>query len=164
MKKLILFAVILINLCACDTNNHSENSNNISVKENYTETDNQYCFLNTVEQKPIIIDGKIVQEMIDSTTLYFKINDKKVSGTYEYLPAEQDARIGSFEGEFGDDGKIIGLYTFAQEGETYNNAIIIELNGNETTVSLGEINITKTENATFDLLEEPIVLKEIECN
>ena len=34
MKKLILFAVILINLCACDTNNHSEHSNNISVKEN----------------------------------------------------------------------------------------------------------------------------------
>ena len=163
MKKLIVFTLVLFCFYACDTNNDTKESG-IVVEENTPENNNQHCFLNTFEGEPIKIDGKIVQQMRDSTILNFTIEGNTVKGIYNEIPAEKDARIGGFVGDLGKNNEITGVYTFTQEGDTYKHGIIIEMKENEAIVSLVEINITKTENATTNLIEEALSIKKVNCN
>jgi hypothetical protein len=164
MKKLIVFSFVLFSFYACNTNNSSENDV-VSIEENTSKTNNQYCYLNTLEGQPIKIDGKIVQEMIDSTILRFTIENNQVRGIYNYLPAEQDRKIGSFVGDIVKGGKISGLYTFTQEGEQYKEGITIQMEEDKAIVNIAELVIPeKGGKVTFNLQEETITIKKVDCN
>ncbi|MBI1306028.1 MAG: hypothetical protein GC181_05380 [Bacteroidetes bacterium] len=111
-----------------------------TVTEDKDKTDKKgemetLCFLSVFRGEPIREKGKIVQEMIDSTKLTIRITDNNVRGTFEILPAEKDAAIGTFIGDFSDDKMMINAdYHYVQEGDSYNEPIQIELSENHKTI------------------------------
>lgn len=79
------------------------------------------CFLTTSGASEI--QGKIVQ---DSLVLNLGIEGNKVSGIFNWIPAEKDARRGKLLGT--KKGNLIsGKYSFVQEGKEQTQPIQIQL-------------------------------------
>lgn len=129
MKKLIfLFSFLL--LFACQENNKKKNSQTAEKPEVEKSIDQpglsreNLCFLSTIGSSEI--QGKTVQ---DSLRLTLEIRKNKVSGTYDWIPAEKDSRKGKLSGT--KKGNLItGEYVFMQEGMEQTQPIVIELHEN----------------------------------
>lgn len=158
MKKIIFFASFIFLLSSC---NHSANETDSA---NVKAISGQYCYLDTYNGEPIKIDGKVVQQMIDSTILNFTIDGEQVKGSYNYIPAEKDRRIGNFTGELTNKNEIYGICTFSQEGEVTTTGLVIKMDDKEATVTVVEVNISKTEDNSIQPIEEPITIEKIDCN
>lgn len=79
------------------------------------------CFLTTSGASEI--QGKIVQ---DSLVLNLGIEGNKVSGIFNWIPAEKDVRRGKLLGT--KKGNLIsGKYSFVQEGKEQTQSIQIQL-------------------------------------
>ena len=75
-------------------------------------------------------------DMKDVTELQLAMTGDKVTGTYNWLPAEKDQRNGTLTGT-RTDNTIQATYTFMQEGTESTVPVQISLTGNEATVTGG---------------------------
>jgi len=143
MKKTLLFLIltIFIVLSACSSDKKKSEKQETVQAPSEKFPDGKYCFLKTVKNDPIKIDGKVVQEMIDSTQVYFTKTGKEVTGVFNYLPAEMDSRRGTFNGGIDNKGKIKAIYVFNSEGETYKEGVIIQLKEDRALVKLAELDL-----------------------
>ncbi len=66
------------------------------------------------------------QEMIDVLELKLEINDDKVTGNYNWLPALKDQRNGTLEGTIKEN-VINAVYNYQQEGANASAPITITL-------------------------------------
>ena len=119
MKK-IFFPICCLFLFACQ-NQHQKPSQTIEKPAQKPGSAESLCFLSVVGGAKV--QGKILQ---DSLVLKIKIRDDKVSGTYNWIPAEKDVRKGKFDGK-KNGSTILGDYFFEQEGKKQTQPIRIEL-------------------------------------
>lgn len=132
MKHLTTFVAALMLLAtACNSGATTEEN---TTPNNATSYDGEHCYLLTVAQEPVKVDGEVVQEMIDKTELSLSISDTKVTGSYNYLPAETDSKTGTLDGTIDETGKISATYTFMQEGEMGTEEVSIQLAENQATI------------------------------
>lgn len=137
MKKLLIlipaFAAICI-LFACKNKNTAEKEQ----KEENVQTESQaptppattdLCFLTT--GKDITRGDRVIR---DSTILTLQLKGKKVTGIFNWFPAEKDGRSGKIEGTLEGD-VIQGKYTFSQEGMTETQDISIEISTQEAKIT-----------------------------
>lgn len=89
------------------------------------------CFLSTIGSSKV--QEKAIQ---DSLILKLEISGKNVSGTFDWVPAEKDARRGTIDGVKVKD-TILGEYVFQQEGKRDVLPIRIELQDNIAKVITG---------------------------
>ncbi len=84
---------------------------------------NEYPFADQPESKDVL-------------SLTIDINDDRVTGDYNWLPAFKDKRMGRFAGSI--EGQLItATYTFTQEGHMDQAAIMIRLDPEQAVVSGG---------------------------
>lgn len=76
-------------------------------------------------------------EYKDITELNIVIDGNKVTGEYNYLPAERDQRFGQIEGTIDND-TISAKYTFEQEGQKDMESINIILNDKSAKIEGGD--------------------------
>jgi hypothetical protein len=114
---------VFINFIACVFIIGCKNSN----KE---AQENRLCFRNEhpYQATPTLKD-------VEELNLAFK-NDK-VTGTYNWLPAEKDKRVGYLKGSI-ENNVIEALYTFKQEGKEDTAYIKIVLEDNKAFISGGK--------------------------
>lgn len=86
------------------------------------------CFLST--GKAIQLEDRVLR---DSTILTLHIDQKKVRGIFNWLPAEKDRRSGTLDGTIKNN-VISGKYTFNQEGMTETQDIRIEITDKEAKI------------------------------
>lgn len=130
-----------------------------------TTSVNRYCFVDVFKGAPIVIDGKVVEEMIDSTQLYLTINGNEVEGELNYLPAGKDGQIGRFSGQIDKNGKIKTIYAYEQEGGTYKEGLIIEIKSDRALVKAAELEVEKGTGRlkTVDNDDEYQSLLKVDC-
>ncbi|HET8809247.1 MAG TPA: hypothetical protein VFM65_03170 [Flavobacteriaceae bacterium] len=125
MKKLIfLFCCFLIFACQEHNKKKVPQTSEKPTEESTGKTSNlpeNLCFLSIVGSSKV--DGKTVQ---DSLVLNLKIRNNKVSGVYNWIPAEKDVRRGTIVGE-KQENSIRGEYLFMQEGKKQAQSIFINL-------------------------------------
>ena len=107
---IFLFVGFLYSSCG-DSNNKKMNSDEkaeIEEKGLENETDNMLCFRNEFPYQ----DNPTMKDIVE---LKLEIKGEKVTGIYNWLPAEKDKREGRLTGDINN--KIIeAKYTFRQEG------------------------------------------------
>lgn len=100
--------------------------NSKDAKKTFTSEKNEesgeMCFLSVI--------GETVK---DSLVMHLKIDENKVTGIYNWLPAEKDSRKGEITGTKSGNS-INGKYEFVQEGGKYTQPILIELRENSAKV------------------------------
>lgn len=133
MKKFLIltFAATAL-LFACKNTGEKEQKKESIQNETHTpdppET-STLCFLST--GKEIVRDKRIIR---DSTILTLQVTGEKVSGIFNWFPAEKDGRSGTVEGTL--KGYIIeGKYTFTQEGMKETQDILIEIMEQEAKIT-----------------------------
>jgi len=126
IKNILFLALFLV---GCTNSTNTESTENVESTESQT-TENQnieettvsnktQCFINEIPYK----DGsnkKDIEELI------LTIEDQKVVGSYNWLPAEKDQRTGNFEGTL-EGNKINATYKYQQEGIEGTASITITL-------------------------------------
>jgi protein involved in sex pheromone biosynthesis len=130
--KFTAIFIIFISGCTNSTvnteNNESQTTEDQTVEEIIISNKTQ-CFRNEMPYK----DNS---RMKDIEELILTIQDQKVVGSYNWLPAEKDQRTGNFEGIL-EGNEINATYTFTQEGKRNTTSIIITLEDNKVMVSGG---------------------------
>ncbi|MBC9795462.1 hypothetical protein [Sinomicrobium weinanense] len=134
MKKLLIPTLAAMSfLLACKNNTKEKEQNEESVQ---TESQapappatTNLCFLTT--GKDIERGDRVIR---DSTILTLQLKGEKVSGIFNWFPAEKDGRSGTIDGILKDD-MISGKYTFTQEGMTETQDIRIEITEQEARIT-----------------------------
>lgn len=122
----MLFPLLFLVFLACQDNKTTSEAASKNETEIATDTVSleKMCFLTTSGAAEI--QGKIVQ---DSLVLKLGIEGNKVSGVFNWIPAEKDSRRGKLLGT--KKGNLIrGDYRFVQEGKEQTQPIQIELREN----------------------------------
>ena len=133
-----ILSVVML-LPACSQNKDSEQSEREQTSEVTEVAQHQWCYLKTMEGSPMMDGPDTLQRMIDSTQLTITIEGMKVSGMFNYIPAESDARIGTFSGTMDSSNRIEAIYVYDQEGETYKEGLILNWNPERVTYELAEL-------------------------
>lgn len=115
------YPVLLFCFLAFACMNSKDAKNTFTSEKN--EESGEVCFLN--------VTGETIK---DSLEMHLKIDENKVSGIYNWLPAEKDSRKGKISGTKSGNS-INGKYEFVQEGGKYTQPILIELHENSATVT-----------------------------
>ena len=157
IRRCIYLLVLLFGFLACNTNSqkNKEANENSQTSNEYSKviadnniakdlSDAKHCFLKLFENEPIMINGKVVQRMIDSTQIVLNINNNNVEGVFNYLPAEQDSRRGKFSGEIDLNKKIKAIYVFDAEGATYKEGLIIQLEEDNALIKFADLDFNST--------------------
>lgn len=110
------------------------------------QVDPLQCFRN--EFGDLQLDGGV-----DVQELRIEFDGTKATGVYNWLPAEKDARRGSFEGELGEESVVLVDYSFSQEGQEKTAQLRIKLHPGQATVT------SKTPGSGLDAS-----LKRVDCD
>ncbi|SFU27006.1 hypothetical protein SAMN05216480_10135 [Pustulibacterium marinum] len=129
MKKFIYSFLCISALISCDTNVQKTAEQAVDMMDGQKPTET-LCFLTT--GKAIKAEDRTLR---DSTILKINVFEKqKVSGKFNWIPAEKDQRKGLFEGAKSGN-TIKGAYTYTQEGVPKTATILIKLSGDKATVT-----------------------------
>ena len=112
------------------------------------ELKGSFCFKNETSSD-LKIEG---QKLIDVEELIIDINDGIVTGTYNYLPAEKDQRIGTFTG-IVTNKTIFAKYIYTQEGEETTAYIKITINESDA--------VLEPDDSTYDMTSK---ITKINCD
>lgn len=134
IKNSLFLALFLV---SCSNSTNTESTENAQDTESHT-TENQtiqettilnktQCFINEFPYQ----DGQYLKDIEE---LILTIEDQKVVGSYNWLPAEKDQRTGNFEGTLKDN-KIDASYVFMQEGIKDTVLITIVLENDKAIIS-----------------------------
>lgn len=114
-----LFSILLCSTffwtCQNSAPNHTDYDGDIPITA--TEGEQKHCFIR--------LDGNQQQ---DSTHLQLVIRGVTVSGTYNYLPHEKDARRGTVLGSIDNDTLDL-VWTYRQEGTQDTMRVLFLLDG-----------------------------------
>ncbi|MFI2741828.1 hypothetical protein ACG2LH_03730 [Zhouia sp. PK063] len=91
------------------------------AKMDKEEAPTKICFMQVKNDK-----AGMYEKLKDSVMLSLVYKDSTVTGNYNWLPAEKDARIGTIKAT-KTGNTIKGTYTFMQEGQTQKRDISIRL-------------------------------------
>ncbi len=138
-KKTKIVAVLVVLLTSCNTSNKTTDAENTVVEDTLVENTQtetispikKECFRNEMPYK----DGSGLKDIEELN--YTLLENQKVTGVYNWLPAEKDQREGTFEGTL-EGNKINGMYKFQQEGIQDSTSITIMLENNQVVVSGGD--------------------------
>ncbi|WP_338792261.1 hypothetical protein [Bernardetia sp. MNP-M8] len=130
--KNILFLALFLASCSNSNNTQSTEKQDSQTVENQTKEEETVssktdCF----RKETLFADGS---GMKDIEELNLTIENQKVTGIYNWLPAEKDQRKGTFEGTL-EENTIQATYTFMQEGKTETTSITLVLEDNKVTIS-----------------------------
>lgn len=169
MSKIKHIYGLLFLLCflACNTTpkeKTKKKNTTVNIEKEIPKTiiNNRYCFLETIENEPIVIDEakNIVQKMIDSTQLNFTIKEKNVEGVFNFIPAEQDVVKGKFNGSIDTNKQIKAIYVFDSEGETYKQGLIIQLKKDTAFYKLTELSFSSA-SKTLEIVDNNADFKQL---
>lgn len=108
MKR--FFPLILMLILSCNTGKKEKIPVSSGAESEVEKEVLSLCFLSTANE--VQVENQVLR---DSVILKLEIKGKKVTGIYEWVPAEKDSRRGRFEGtKVGEN--ITGKYDFWQEG------------------------------------------------
>lgn len=131
IKNALFLALFLVG-CTNSTNTENVENNESQTTENQvieeTSISNKMqCFINETPYTDGS-DKKDIEELI------LTIENQKVVGSYNWLPAEKDQRTGNFEGTLKDN-TINASYVFTQEGIKDTVLITILLENDKAIIS-----------------------------
>lgn len=136
MKMILLYVLTVFFTLACKdsskqpqklkTNNLEEKEEKIVIQKTIT---GDHCFRN-INIHHAIASLKDVEE------LTLNIEDNKVTGVYNWLPAEKDKRRGRLSGVITGN-RIIAQYKFSQEGIDDEAELIITITDENATITGG---------------------------
>lgn len=173
MKNLIIFLISIFFLSACNTNTQdssndgNEVAGNIAKEEIVDNTpkslEGKHCFVEAIPQEPFVSNGDTIQ-FIDSTILYINIVGEKVTGRYDWLPAERDGAYGSIEGTIKDD-IIRALYSYTIEGSDQDEEKVFKLSDDKVYIASGEVEEKELESLIKDIenYEFTTTLPRVDC-
>lgn len=132
-NTLLIFALVFTTVfMSCNENTKEKASDAmpmLNALDEDKETTSKMCFLSLGE--PFMVEDVQLQ---DSTYLTVSIANNKVEGVFNWIPAEKDARRGTFEG--AKNGNYIkGMYSYTQEGMPESTTINIEIKDNKAIVT-----------------------------
>lgn len=129
---------------ACNPITSSENDtfegegDDIIEVPSLTSMEGKHCFLGTVTHDNMIISKGDTILFIDSTIVNLEVAGTRVTGTMDWLPAEQDGARGTLTGTI-DGNTATVLYSYTIEGSDQQEEKIFEIRENELAVKVGEL-------------------------
>jgi len=134
---IILSVLIGFHFIGCkNSNEQKENLNTKDLKEEKSEENiitNKLCFQNEYAFR----DNPSMKDVEELTLL---IEGKKVTGTYNWLPAQKDQRNGSLTGTIKDK-MITAEYRFLQEGIEDTTELIIIIYDENAEITGGDLEL-----------------------
>ena len=132
MKKLSILFIAVALLSSCKNEDKEEpvsakENKTIKVEEKKKPVLEQFCYLAVVGEK---------EHLKDTTELNLQFTREGIKGEYNWIPAEKDARKGTFEGEKVAKNTIKAKYIYMQEGQEQSKVMIIKMTENAAKVSL----------------------------
>lgn len=103
-----------------------------------TSFDGKHCFLETLPHKPFVGDAGDTIHFVDSTVIQLEIAGEKVTGIFNWMPAEKDQAHGTLEGTIKDD-VIRVLYSYSIEGSEQQEEKIFQLRKDAIAIKTGEL-------------------------
>lgn len=135
IKKLLFLAAFLASCTHSTTSEDTQNQEKQTIENQFIEkvtvSTKTECFRNETGYTDDS-DKKDIEELV--LKIEYQNENKKVTGVYNWLPAEKDQRRGTFEGILKDD-IISANYIFMQEGIQDTVAITILLENNKVTIN-----------------------------
>ena len=137
MKNLILFFVATLVLFSCNSSTTTENDTPV---EGATEEslEGKHCFLEIKINEPYITDNGDTIQFIDSTILNLEIVGDKVTGVFDWRPAERDGAYGNLDGTIKDD-IIRAMYSYTIEGYDGKEERIFKIMDDKIGMFFGEL-------------------------
>ncbi len=97
----------------------------------------KHCYLKTMAHEPFVVNGDTIQ-FIDSTVLELKIMGEKVTGIYNWMPAEKDQAHGTIEGTIKDN-IITAIYSYTIEGSDQKEEAIFKMETGKISLLSGQM-------------------------
>lgn len=153
--KTVSFTFLFTGLVlACqNTNTATDGASESTEEQQYvvTGTEQKYCFIR--------LDGEQQQ---DSTFLQLVIRGESVSGVYNHIPLEKDARRGTVLGTMDNDTLDL-VWTFQQEGTQDTMRVVFLFDGDKLLQKSLSVDTQTGRQVTLDSSSFSEVYERIDC-